>query len=68
MNTLGFSHEQLLKIAKLNPEDPQEIRNRHRPYNWLGLAYQPAFVRLADRFPTQQLFEVVDEILTFVSV
>ena len=68
MNTLGFSHEQLLRLAKLNTEDLKEIRKRRRPYNRLGFAYQLAFVRLANRFPMQRPFEIVDEILTFVSV
>ena len=68
MNTLGFSHEQLLHIAKLTPEDFQEIRKRRRPYNRLGFAYQLAFVRLVNRVPMQQPFEIVDEILTCVSV
>lgn len=68
MNTLGFSHEQLLSIGKLIPEDFQEIRKRRRPYNRLGFAYQLAFVRLTNRFPMQQPFEIVDELLTFVGV
>jgi len=68
MNTLDFSHEHLLRIAKLTAEDFKEIHKRRRPHNQLGFGYQLAFVRLANRFPTQQPFEIVDEILAFVSV
>ncbi|MFQ5856019.1 MAG: Tn3 family transposase [Anaerolineae bacterium] len=68
MNPLDFSHEQLLRVARLSSEDMAEINQRRRPHNRLGFAYQIAFVRLNNRFPTQQTFEVEDEILTFVSV
>jgi hypothetical protein len=36
--------------------------------NRLGFAYQLAFVRLANRFPAQRPLEIVDDLLTYVSV
>jgi hypothetical protein len=68
MITLGISHKQLLRIAKLNTEEFKAIRKRRRPYNRLGFAYQLTFVRLANRFPVQRAFEILDELLTFISV
>ena len=68
MSTLSFSHEQLVRRAKFRTEDFEFINTRRRVHNRLGFAYQLAFVRLANRFPTQQPFEVVEDILTFVSL
>ena len=39
-----------------------------RAHNRLGFAYQLAFIRLANRFPAQQPFELDEELLTFVSL
>jgi hypothetical protein len=36
-----------------------------RPHNRLGFAYQVAFVRLFDRFPQQQPFELLEELVCF---
>ena len=36
-----------------------------RPHNRLGFAYQGAFVRLFDRFPQQQPFELLEELVCF---
>jgi TnpA family transposase len=36
-----------------------------RPHNRLGFAYQVAFVQLFDRFPQQQPFELVEELVCF---
>ncbi|MFQ5906413.1 MAG: Tn3 family transposase, partial [bacterium] len=52
---------------RLSSEDVAEINKRRRSHNRLGFAYQIAFVRLTNRFPTQQPFEIEDEILTYVS-
>ena len=38
------------------------------PHNRLGFGYQVGFVRLLNRFPAQQPFELIDELLTFVGV
>ena len=68
MSTKQYSHEQLVSQAKLSQEDMVEFDRRRQPHNRLGFAYQLLFIRLFNRFPTQVTFEVVDEILTFVSV
>jgi TnpA family transposase len=68
MKNSPYAHAQLLAAAHLTPEDIQEIHQRRRPHNRLGCAYQLAFVRLTNRFPTQQPFELDEELLTFVSV
>jgi len=36
-----------------------------RPHNLLGFAYQLAFIRLFDRFPQQQPFELLEELVCF---
>jgi hypothetical protein len=36
-----------------------------RPHNRLGFAYQVAFARLFDRFPQQQPFELLEELVYF---
>ena len=38
-----------------------------RPHNRLGFAHQVAFVRLFDRFPQQQPFELNEELLSFTA-
>lgn len=61
-----ITHQQLLNVAKLTPEDIKVIYQCRRDYNRLGFAYQLAFVKLAARFPAQQPFELDDELLTYV--
>ena len=64
----NYSREQLIEYAKLNEEDFEQINQCRRTYNRLGFGYQIGFVRLENRFPTQQPFEIIDELLTFASV
>ncbi len=68
MSESAFSHEEFLLIAKLKPEDIVEIHKRRRDNNRLGFAYQLAFVRLHNRYPTQQPLEILDELLTYVAI
>lgn len=68
MSATEFSHEQILRVAQFSPADLAEIQQRRRAHNQLGFAYQLAFVRLANRFPSQQPLEIHEELLTFVSV
>jgi hypothetical protein len=68
MSPPRHSHEQLVNLAKLTAEDIAEVNQRRRPHNRLGFAYQMAFVRLANRFPAQQPFEIDEELLTFISL
>src|SRR5208283_1491428 len=60
-----FSRHQLKRAAALTEEDPAQIGKCRRPHNRLGFAYQLAFVRLLNRFPRQQPFEVLDELVSF---
>jgi Domain of unknown function (DUF4158) len=60
-----FSRQQLKRAATLTEEDLRQISKCRRPYNRLGFAYQVAFVRLFNRFPRQQPFEMVQELANF---
>ena len=68
MSVVGFSHDQIVGAARFNEADIVEIQKRRHTHNQLGFAYQLAFVRLTNRFPEQQPLEVVDVLLTYVSV
>ena len=68
MSTSPFSHDNILHQARFSREDMAEISKRRRRNNRLGFAYQLAFVRLAYRFPTEEPFEIVPELLSYVSV
>ena len=65
---LRYTHEQLINLARISNADKKRINQCRRPHNRLGFAYQLSFIRLANRFPSQDSFEVVDEILSYVSV
>ena len=41
------------------------LRNPRSYHSRLGFAYQVAFVRLFDRFPQQQPFELIEELVCF---
>jgi TnpA family transposase len=62
------SRRQLKQHALLTAEDFNEITKCRRPQNRLGFACQVSFVRLLNRFPAQQPFEVVDDLVTFSAV
>jgi TnpA family transposase len=64
----SYSRKQLLEAASLTEEDLHAVRRCRGSHNWLGFSYQLGFVRLFNRFPAQQPFEIVDELVTFVSV
>ncbi len=64
----NYTREQLTIEAKLTPEDLEQVRRCRHAYTRLGFAYQLAFVRLLNRFPRQEPFEVQDEILTYVGM
>ena len=68
MSNSSFSHDQIVQNARFSREDLAEISRRRRKNNRLGFAYQLAFVRLAHRFPTEAPFEIVVELLSFVSM
>jgi Tn3 transposase DDE domain len=56
-----FFRDQLKQSATLTEEDFVQLGRCRRPHNRLGFAYQVAFVRLFDRFPQQQPFELFEE-------
>ena len=58
-----FSRDQLKRAASLTDEDFVELGKCRRPHNRLGFAYQVAFVRLFDRFPQQQPFELFEKLV-----
>jgi len=60
-----FSRDQLKRAMTLTEEDFVQLGRYRRPHNRLGFAYQVAFVRLFDRFPQQQPFELFEELLCF---
>jgi len=63
-----YSRRQLRQEASLTALDIDQINQCRRPHNRLGFGYQLGFVRLLNRFPAQQPFELIDELLTFVGV
>lgn len=68
MSVNQFTHEQIVSQARFSDEDLAEIRKRRRDNNRLGFAYHLAFVRLVNRFPAQQPLEIIEALLTYVSV
>jgi len=63
-----YSRQQLQRAARLTGADLVEVSRRRRPQNRLGFAYQLAFVRLVNRFPRREPFEVIDALVDFTSV
>ena len=68
MRALSYSREQLASMAKFSDRDLEHIKQRRHDYTRLGFGYQLAFVRLLNGLPTQEPLEIIDEILTFVSL
>ncbi len=60
-----FSRDQLRRAASLTEEDFVQLGKCRRLHNRLGFAHQVAFVRLFDRFPQQQPFELFEELVYF---
>jgi TnpA family transposase len=63
-----YSKQQLIQEAALTDDDMVQVRQCRRDHNRLGFAYQVGFVRLFNRFPKQDAFEVIDELLGYISV
>ncbi len=68
MEPTHYTHEQLVSIAQFKKEDLEQINQCRREYTRLGFGYQIAFVRLVNRFPIQQPFEILEDVLTFTSI
>ena len=67
-DTNEYSRQQIIEQATLSKDDMYEVSKCRRDYNRLGFAYQIGFVRLRNRFPVQSPFEILDDLLQFVSV
>jgi len=65
---MRYSKEALVKLAKFTEKDLELIRNRRRKHNQLGFAYQLAFVKLHNRLPIQEPFELIEELIGYVSI
>lgn len=65
---VSYSREQLVQQVALTAEDMQQVWLCRRDHNRLGFAYQVGFVRLLNRFPQQEPFEVIEELLVYMSV
>lgn len=63
-----YPRQQIIEQATLSKDDMYEVSKCRRDYNRLGFAYQMGFVRLRNRFPVQSPFEILDDLLQFVSV
>lgn len=68
MKLLNISIEQLVNRAPITQDDLAQINLCRRQANKLGFGYQLSFVKLFNRFPVQLPFEVVNDILEYVSV
>jgi hypothetical protein len=60
-----FPRDQLKRAATLTEEDFVQLGKCRRPHNRLGFAYEVAFVRLFNRLPQQQPFELLEELVCF---
>jgi TnpA family transposase len=68
MNLHSYPREKLIREASLTKQDMAELAQCRGNYSRLGFAYQMGFVRLHNRFPTQQPFEVHQELLGFSAI
>ena len=68
MKLLNLPLEQFAKQGQITASDLEQIQECRRDHNKLGFAYQLAFVRIFNRFPLQQPFEILAEVLSFISI
>jgi TnpA family transposase len=68
MNTRTFSRQELVHLARLHAEDLAQVHTCRYQHTRLGFAYQLSFVRLFHRLPLQEPLEIIDELLTYVSL
>ena len=68
MQSQSLSLRDLVRVAQFTPDDLHRIHECRQDHTRLGFAYQLAYVRIYRRFPSQQPLEVVDEIVTYVSL
>jgi len=63
-----YPRQQIIEHATLSKSDMHEVSQCRRSHNRLGFAYQIGFVRLKNRFPIQTPFEILDDLLQYISV
>lgn len=68
MDLYHFSRQELVDRARLSAEDLKRVQMCRYQHTRLGFAYQLGFVRLHHRLPLQEPLEMVEELLTYVSV
>jgi hypothetical protein len=68
MDAISCGRDQLIALATFSANDVAIIKQRRHHHTQLGFGYQLAYVRVFNRFPTQQPLEVIDDILTFVAL
>lgn len=68
MATKKYSQQDLIQHATLTEKDIDQIKQCRRSYNRIGFAYQIGFVRLKNRFPMQQPFEIVLDLAIYAGV
>ena len=67
MMTPNYTKQQLVQETALSDADMAQVQQCQRDHNRLGFAYQLGFVRLLNRFPTQLPFEILEELLAYIS-
>jgi hypothetical protein len=67
LHLLHYPREIIAERVVFTPADQAQIALCRGPHNRLGFAYQMGFLRLTDRFPTQQPLEILDDLLAFVA-
>ena len=68
MNQLYYSPEHIFSVAHLSGTDIDLVKKCRRDHNRLGFGYQLAFVRISNRFPMKNPFEILENVLTYTSV
>lgn len=63
-----YSQQDLIQHATLTEQDIDQINRCRRSHNRIGFAYQIGFVRLKNRFPMQQPFEIALDLATYAGV
>lgn len=65
---MKYSKETFLKLANFSQVEIVMINQKRGHQNRLGFAYQLTYVKIYNRFPTQQSVDVDEDILSYVSV
>jgi Domain of unknown function (DUF4158) len=67
LHLLHYPPKLIAERVVFTPADQAQIASCRGLHNRLGFAYQIGFLRLTDRFPTQQPPEILDDLLAFVA-